>query len=174
MKIVEFIKAHWKSVTLVGGFIFATIGNLNNIKSLWVDFIEPLIRAPIPTLSRSPEGDLHPNDKLTLTYTAPNKGYLSLWNIDAAHDSAKKLLPLKGLGALPLSADIQTGHLTLTINSDSKGTDKYLLIWTPEHEPEQLPSNEYRSETAFNAAVDTLKKHNQAVISPVLSIPIYP
>ncbi len=169
---MDWIKLRWKWLSTAILSILMLAGGYNDIKSVVMDF-SSIFQAPTPTLTFKSDGKVQPGDKITLLYTAPDKGYLSLWNLDAASGAVDKLLPLKGMGTLHLSPEIRSASLTLTIKPGSAGTDKYILLWTPEASPDQLPFRHYTSEAEFSAAVEVLEAHGK-IAKQTLDVPIYP
>lgn len=172
MTLISKLKTYWKPIAAIGGVILLLAGAYGDLKGVVMD-ITSLFQVSAPTLTFKSDGRVQPGDKITLLYTAPSKGYLSLWNLDAASGTVDKLLPLKGMGTLHLNPEIQSATLTLTIKPNSDGTDKYILLWTPEEIPDHLPFRHYTTEAEFSAALEVLESRGN-VAKQLLEVPIYP
>lgn len=159
---------HWKG--LLGSaattimFIFGAAGGYNDLKEIWQEFTSPTL-----LLDYEPKDNIRAGDSLYLTFSGSHQGYVTLWNQDAS-GTVTKLLPEKGSATLHFTPQYNGETLGLQATSGN-GSDKFILLWTPEGKPDHLGYSQFDSEAAFTAALkkleaDGLKKQE-------VTIPVY-
>lgn len=145
------------------GLIFTAAGGYNDLKQVWEEFTSPTL-----LLDYEPKGNILVGDSIYLTFSASHKGYATLWNQDAK-GVVTKILPEKGSSTLHFTPQYNGETIELQATSGN-GSDRFILLWTPEGKPDHLGYSQFDNEAAFNAAlkkleVDGLKK--QEIIVPV-------
>lgn len=166
------LKTHWKGLVTTLALAAAIAGGFNDLKQVLTDAWEIVFPQPVVELTYAATGDIHPGDTFTLSYQAPETGYLSLWNMDAASNAVEKLLPREGMGTLRLNPKIKSKSIGLKARPGS-GTDRFILLWTPDSEPDHLPYRRYDTFAEFTAALKNLEAGSHA-ISKQIEIPIFP
>lgn len=147
------------------GLIFTAAGGYNDLKQIWSDFSKPAL-----LLDYEPKDNIHSGDTLYLTFSGSHQGYATLWNQDA-NGIVTKLLPEKGAVTLHFTPQYNGETLELQATSGN-GTDKFILLWTPEGKPDHLSHNQYNSEAAFTAALKKLEADGD-LITTQLEVPIF-
>ena len=166
------MQAHWKSLITMLALVAAIAGGFNDIKQFSLDMWSLLFPQPVVELTYTAKGDIHAGDTFVLSYQAPENGYLSLWNLDASDGNVKKLLPREGMGTVPLNPSIKSESISLKAKPGS-GTDRFILLWTPENHPDHLPYRVYNTLGEFSAALKNLQAKSP-VINQQLEIPLFP
>lgn len=168
------LKNYWQAFSFAGivtllSWVLMIIGGAVDVP----DFIERYInKTPTLELSYTPNKQVNPSDKITLTYKATDAGYLSLWHI-APDGKTTKLLPRPNSTntTVALNEKIQSSTIGLTIG-EVEGTNQVLLIWTPD-KAEHLNHNEYAQKSEFEANLQALEGR-ETVVKKLLDIPVYP
>lgn len=166
------LSQHWKSFSAAALFIVAIAGAYNDIKGVIADMLS-LSQSPELTLTLKSDGHIKPGEYFTLLYTAPAEGYLSLWNIDYISGTVEMKLPVRGMGTIHLNAATASQPVKIPATPGSNGVDKYVLLWTPEGEPEHLPHRRYSNSMEFQTALEALRTRSHALTTEV-DVPIFP
>lgn len=157
------LKNYWFSLSLVAVFsgllgVFGLIGGYNDLKQLWAE----LFPAPSLSLQITPKDQLiRLGDRINLTYTAADYGYLSLWQQEL-NGAATRILPQTSASTLKLDASWQSRTLFDLQAEGQADRVSFILLWT-EQEPEHLAQALYPNRAAFEAALQALKTRTEVL-----------
>jgi hypothetical protein len=159
---------NWKwlittAATLIG-LTFTVAGGYNDLKQVWQEFTSPTL-----LLDYEPKENIHTGDTIYLTFSGSHEGYATLWNQDAS-GTVTKILPEKGSATLHFTPQYNGETIGLQAKSGN-GTDKFILLWTPEGKPDHLGYSEYDSEAAFTVALKKLEA--EGVKKQEVTVPVY-
>ncbi len=157
------LKNYGRSLSLVAAFsgllgLFGLVGGYNDLKQLWNELF------PEPTLSLqiTPKDQLiRLGDRINLSYTAADYGYLSLWQQEL-NGAATRILPQTSASTLKLDASWQSRTLFDLQAEGQPDRVSFILLWT-EQEPEHLAQAIYPNKAAFEAALQALKTRTEVL-----------
>lgn len=158
------VTPHWKWLSAATLTIFALAGGYNDLKQVWQEFTSPTL-----LLDYEPKENIHAGDTIYLTFSGSHEGYATLWNQDAS-GTVTKLLPEKGSATLHFTPQYNGETIGLQAKTGN-GTDKFILLWTPEDKPDHLGYSEYDTEAAFSVALKKLEA--DGVKKQEVTIPVY-
>ncbi len=163
----HWVKRQWAWLGSGILLLFTLAGGYNDLKAL-VQELCP--EEPALVLTHNLTAPAQVGDLVAITFAAPAKGYVSLWNQAGATAAVNKVLPARGTEGLPLTGAYRGESPTFRLNV--QGMDSYLLLWTPAGQPGQLPQQAYPNRAAFMAAVQGLQQRTPARLQ-TLDIPVF-
>lgn len=138
----------WLCIFLFVGTVIGTIFDFYTISNTVVNFVNGLNK-PNLSLTFAPDVKVRKADYIEMNYSAPAKGYLSMWNWNGRGE----IKPMRQ--SFALNESNQQGSYTL--KATELGMEHVILVWS-EKLSDQIAPQKFNSGAAFNSALSAKGK----------------